>query len=289
MQIPNPDNTRQLELWHSYQRAKGKNGWLTLVQNIRNYSYFIRQLVRISFLKEFKRSYLGLLWLFILPIISAIIWILLNGAGIIKPGDTSISYPAYVLLSTSIWGFFVEIYKNTSNTFLAGGKMKLLARFPYEAFIVEKVIVHILRFVIPFVINIIVLLLFGVRFSWVALLFPLTLIPLLILGLSIGLVVSIFRVLLDDVAIFIDQAMGFLMFLTPVVYAPDIQIGFLSQLIHLNPLTYLVGFSRDVLIKGTFYEPGLWSICVLLTFIFFVITVRIFMIAEPRVIERLIK
>lgn len=138
-------------------------------------------------------------------------------------------------------------------------------------------------------INIIVLLLFGVRFSWVALLFPLTLIPLLILGLSIGLVVSIFRVLLDDVAIFIDQAMGFLMFLTPVVYAPDIQIGFLSQLIHLNPLTYLVGFSRDVLIKGTFYEPGLWSICVLLTFIFFVITVRIFMIAEPRVIERLIK
>ncbi|MEM9823517.1 MAG: ABC transporter permease [Bacteroidota bacterium] len=288
MKKSNANNPVQLREWHSSRKEKGASTWLRIYQNISNYSYFIRQLVRLSFLKEFKRSYIGLLWLFILPIVSAIIWIILNGAGIIQPGDTGIAYPAYVLLSTSIWGFFIEMYKNTSNIFLSGGKMKLLARFPYEAFIVEKLIVQSLRFVIPFAINIIVLLLFGVRFTWLALLFPLTLLPLLILGLAIGLIVSIFRVLIDDLAIFTDQAMSFLMFLTPVVYAPDIQLGFLSQLIHYNPLTYLIGFSRDVLTKGSWYEPGIWAICVLFSFLLLLIAVRIFVIAEPRVIERLI-
>ncbi|MCB0596481.1 MAG: ABC transporter permease [Lewinellaceae bacterium] len=262
--------------------------WRTILKNIRAYSFFIRQLVRINILKDFKRSYIGLLWLFILPVISVIIWILLNGAGIIEPGDTGIPYPAFVLLSTAIWGFFAEIYQSTSKIFTDRGNMMIMARFPHEVLVVERLLVHLIRFVIPFLINIVVLLLFGVRFTWLALLFPLTLLPLLILGVAIGLIVSLLRVVAVDIASLVDRGIGFLMFLTPVVYAPRIKVGWLSEAIRFNPLTYLVGFSRDVLTQGTFYEPATWGICILLTLIFFLFAARVFAAAEPKVMERLI-
>ncbi|MCP3933436.1 MAG: ABC transporter permease, partial [Bacteroidetes bacterium] len=244
--------------------------------------------VRINLLKEFKRSNIGLLWLFILPVLSAIIWILLNGAGIIEPGSTGIPYPAYVLLSTSIWGFFAGIYKSTSNIYLTGGNIKIMTRFPFELLLAERLLVHLIRFIIPLSINIAVLLFFGIRFTWSALLFPLTLMPLLLLGLAIGLVVSIMRVLAIDISILVDYCIGFLMFLTPVVYAPDIKVSLLAKATRFNPLTYMIGFSRDILTKASFYEPVIWGACAVSTLIIFLFAVRIFMIAEPRVIERMI-
>jgi len=262
--------------------------WSQISQNIRKYWFFTKQLVRINILADFKRSFVGLLWLFILPIISVIIWILLNGAGIIDPGDTGIPYPAYVLLSTSIWGFFAEIYKTSSNVVNNNGRMMIMTRFPHEILILERVIVHVVRFVIPFIVNIIVLYIFGIRLGWAALLFPLTLIPLLLLGLSIGMMVAIMRVIATDVSKMVDEGMRFLMFLTPIVYAPKVNVGWLSDVVHLNPLTYLIGFSRELLTQGSFYQPQAYMYCCLGTLVLFVLSLKIFLRVEPKVLERLI-
>ena len=217
--------------------------WPSLISRLRPYSFFIRQLVRISILKDFKRSYIGLFWLFIVPVLSVISWIMLNGAGIIDPGDSTIPYPAYVLLSTSIWGFFVGIYQSTSNILVGRGNMIVMTCFPHEVLVMEKIWVHFIRFTIPFLINIVALFLFGVPFTWLALLFPLTLLPLLLLGVGIGLIISLFRVVAVDLARLFDHGMGFLMFLTPVIYTPEIKISWLSKIVAYNPLAYLIGFS----------------------------------------------
>lgn len=270
------------------QKESFLDQWRAIIQNASAYSFFIFQLVRISFIGQFKRSFFGLLWLFLLPLIAVVAWVLLHGAGIVEPGDTNIPYPAFVLLSTSIWGFFADMAKSASTILNDRSGMIIMTRFPHEVLVVERVVVHVIRFIIPFLINIAVLLLFGVRFTWLVLLFPLTLLPLLLLGLALGLIVTLLRVVAFDLAKLFDQGINFLMFLTPVVYAPQVSISWLSKVIHYNPLTYLIGFSRDVLTEGTFYEPITWAFCFILSLIFFLFAVRIFLIAEKRMVERLI-
>lgn len=286
--IEQPNVPDSLPRLYPSQRGSFLNHWRIIVQNIRAYAFFIHQLVRISFIGEFKRSFFGLLWLFILPLIAVVAWVLLHGAGVVEPGATNIPYPAFVLLSTSIWGFFADIAKSSSRILNERSNMIIMTRFPHEVLVAERIVVHLIRFIIPFLINIGVLLFFGVRFTWLSLLFPLTLLPLLMLGLAIGLIVSLLRVVAFDLATLFDQGINFLMFLTPVVYAPEINISWLSKIIHYNPLTYLIGFSRDVLTQGTFYEPTAWAFCVFLTLIFFFLAVRIFLITETKIIERLI-
>ncbi|OAV44841.1 ABC transporter permease [Lewinella sp. 4G2] len=255
---------------------------------VSDYRYLVRQLVRIDLVTEYRRSFLGLTWLILMPLVSVVIWILLNRAGVLEPGQMDIPYPAYVLLSTSIWGFFSELYKACAKILESNGRLLLMTPFPPQTFVVSALIVHLIRFAIPFGLNIIVLLLFGVKFTWAALLFPFALIPLLLLAAAIGLIASLLKIVAMDLSKLADEGIRLLMFLSPVVYSPKLEVGGLSFIIDINPLTYLISFPRELLTSGTFYRPGLFAICALASLLFFLFALRFFRLAEPRVRERLI-
>lgn len=262
---------------------------LRVVGNIHKFQFFLGQLVRMNILGLYKNSFIGLFWLFIIPIVSIFIWLILNNGGIIEPGDTDIPYPAYVLLSTSIWAFFYDGYRNSSTIINRGASILIMNQIPGELLIAETIIVHVIKFSIPLGINLIALLFFGVKFSLVALLFPLALIPLLLAGISIGLLVAIFRVIATDLSNIADEGMKLLMFLTPVVYSPKINIGWLSEIIAYNPLTYLIGFPRNLLTTGKFYEPQLFLLCSAAVCLLFLFMLRFYLLMSPRVLERLVK
>ncbi len=257
-------------------------------RNIRRFSYLLRQLVIVDITNAYKRSFIGLSWLVITPIIGAFVWVLLNGAGVFNPGETAIPYPAYVLLSTSIWSLFHGSYQVTSNIITESGKFMITAKFPHEVLIVQQIIIHCINFIVPFLINILVLVIYGIKFSWAALLFPLTLIPLILLGTGIGLIVALLRVVAVDFSRLADQCLNLLMFITPIIYAPKIKLDWLANIVKYNPLTYLIGFSRDLLTTGVFAEFMLYLLFSFFSVIFFVICLRIFMKHEAKLLERLI-
>jgi lipopolysaccharide transport system permease protein len=256
--------------------------------NLYQYRYLSRQLVRSNLVGGYKKSFIGLGWMLILPLITVFTWILLNGAGVVEPGKTSIAYPAFILLSTSIWGFFMEIYRTSSNVLTDRGRVVVMNAFPYEVLLMEKIIVHLINFSIPLVLNIVVLLIFGVRFHWwTFILFPVSLLPLFLLGLGIGMIVAILRVIAVDICTLVDEGMKVLMFLTPVVYAPKIEGGWLATLNEYNPLAYLISFSRELLINGDFYKTQEYVLCSVLSFLFFYLTLRFYLNFSKRVLERI--
>lgn len=256
-------------------------------RNLKNYSFLTGNLVKFNIRSRYRRSFLGMSWLFIVPILSVVIWIMLKGSGVIEPGDTSIPYPAYVLLSTSIWGFFSELYRVSGNLLLGNGRILGLTDFPHEVLVAQSVIEHLIRFVIPFGVNIVVLLAFGVHLGWTALIFPVTLLPLLLLGLSFGLLTTLMRVVISDLANAFDYFIRFLMFVTPVIYSPKIKAGWLSRIVEYNPMTYLIGWSRDTLIgEPVIYGAGLW-ISIGLSIIIFLFSFIIFQKSEGKIVERL--
>lgn len=251
-------------------------------------SFLVSQLVKVNIKRTYKRSFIGLSWMVITPIFSVIAWVLLHGAGIMSPGDTGIPYPAYVLLSTSIWAFFLGAYQSCSKVLMDGSRLIVTVHFPHEVLVLEKVVVHVINFIIPFMVNIVVLLLYGISFSWVSILFPLTLLPLLALGMSLGLVVALLRVVAVDLAQMVDRFMQLVMFITPVIYAPKVSMPGLATIVNFNPLTYLLGFSRELLTKGTFYEPTSYFIVSILSLLLLLLAFGIFTKFERKLAERML-
>jgi homopolymeric O-antigen transport system permease protein len=259
----------------------------TVFRNVKQYRFLLKEMVKATLTSQYKRSLLGISWLFITPVLTILAWLLLHSSGIFNPGDTGIPYPAYVLLSTAIWTFFVSFYKLISDALILNGKLFIQLRFPHELLIWEKMIIAVINFTIPLLVSIIVLLFFDVSFSWHIVLFPFALIPLMLFGAAVGIFFSLLKVVAIDLNNFFDHVIILLMYATPVVYSERIDSKLLQSIMEWNPLTYLISFPRELLISGHFYAPVKFLYVSLGVTVLFLFMLRYFLKAESKVIERL--
>ncbi|AEV32721.1 ABC transporter permease [Owenweeksia hongkongensis] len=247
----------------------------------------IKQLLFLSLTEQYKKTLLGSIWLVINPILSILIWLIMNYSGIYQPGETTIPYVGYLLLSMSIWLFFVSFFKHLATGVTESGRMLMEAPFEMEAKLVEKVLLNIVNFAIPLTINMVVLIIMGVSFGWSSLWFLPTLIPLMLLGISIGVFFSLIEVVFNDIYLIVNQGMNVLMFLTPVVYTTKVNSEFLQTIIYYNPLTYLISIPRDLLIGAPIEDwSGYWvsSGFALLVFVF---VMHFFFNSVYKIVERI--
>jgi len=261
---------------------------LVMFGNIHASKELIWQLFVRDFIAVYKKSFLGVGWLFISPIIGIISWVFMNATGVLNPGDTGIPYPAYVLLSTSIWGLFMGFYSSAAGTLGAGGGFIMQVKYPHEALLIKQVAQHVATFLIGFLMNIVVLLIFHVIPSWKIIFFPAVALPLFFLGAGIGLIIAVISVVAVEVQRIFDTVFGFLIFLTPVIYSPNFSNPFLKTVTEINPLTYLIGGVRDMIVYGRIDHWERFLYATAFSLLIFIISWRLFYVSEEKVIEKMI-
>jgi lipopolysaccharide transport system permease protein len=237
---------------------------------------------------SYKKSFIGAGWIFIAPIMGVISWVFYNSTGILKPGDVGIPYPAYVLLSTSIFGLFGGFFTAASGTLTAGSGFITQVNYPHDALLIKQAMLQLANFAIVFFINIVVLFSFGVVPSLCIFLLPLLILPIFFIGSAIGLFACVIEVVASDINKVITFIIGLLLYITPVIYSSKVQNLFLQKMIKWNPLTYLIGGARDMIIYGKMDHMDTYLICAGVSFLLFLFSWRIFYITEQRVIEKMI-
>jgi lipopolysaccharide transport system permease protein len=262
--------------------------WGVIFRNILNSRDLIWYLYLRDLFANYRRSFIGSVWLILSPLMGVISWVFLNQTGFIDPGELEVPYVVYVLVGTSIWRLFMNIYTDASATLLDSKKIISQISYPHEVIFVQKILITVTNYLVTFVINLIVILVFGVSLSWNVLFFPLVLIPLLLFGSGLGLIVALIGVVVDDLKKIINLMMGLLLWITPVVYSTKLDSPLVQAIIPWNPLTYFISSARDIVITGNLYEPRIFYIFSGLSFVFFLIALRLFWVSENRLVERLI-
>ena len=262
--------------------------WSVMAKNVINSKELIWQLFKRDFFASYKKSFIGITWIFVAPIMGIASWVFLNMTGMLQPGDVGIPYPAYVLVGTSIWGLFMGFFNSANETLSAGQELVMQVNYPRETLLFKQTAQHLANFLITFIINIAVLVVIGVVPSWKIIFFPLVVLPLFFLGAAIGLVASMIAIVAVDISRMINMGMGLMMYLTPVIYSDKVNNHLAQSIIKWNPLTYLVCSARDIIIYGSLYKPVGYFICLVLSFLLFMISWRLFYVSEDRIIERMI-
>ena len=147
---------------------------------------------------------------------------------------------------------------------------------------------HLANFLLGFVLNLIILVAFGVVPSWKIVFFPVVIFPLFLLGAGIGLVVSVFSVVAVDLKKGFNVLFGLLMYITPVIYSDQVDNELLQRVMKYNPLTYLVGNVRDLIIYGRFENVDRFVYSGGFALVVFMLSWRFFYISEDKVIEKMI-
>ena len=271
---------------------KTLQSWASMLTSIipgyKRYQFVVSQLVKVDLFNQYKKSYIGLLWLFFEPVYTVIIWIFMHLSGIIEPGESAVPYAVFVLLSTAIWSFFLNSFKATGNVLETNNRLITTARFPYHVLITSKCISYVTTFIIFFGFILIFLFSTSVTPDWRHLILPFTLIPLFLLGATMGLWNSLLKVVAIDFSKAFEYIVNLLKYSTPVIFTPKVESALLQTLSQNNPLSYLIGVPRDILLDTQLYSVLTYIWITIVVAVIFVLTVIYFQRKSKLIIERII-
>jgi len=235
---------------------------------------------------QYRQSLLGYAWAFVPPIFTSLIWIFLQSQKVLGVGDTGMPYIVFVITGTVLWQTFVEALNSPLQMVNESRSMLTKINFPREALLLAGIGQVLFNFMIRALLLVAVMLWFQISPHASLLLAPLGVAALILLGISLGLLLTPLGMLYQDVG----RGLGFLtaawFFLTPVIY-PVPTASFAATLIELNPVTPLLVATRDWLVIGSthLWPAFLWVLGVSLVLL--LVGWIQYRIAMPHLISRM--
>ena len=258
------------------------------VREIYRYRHLVWSLFARDFRAQFKQNLLGYLWAIIMPMLSVFGFVYMSYIGVLRPGDTGVPYPVYAFVGTSIWGFLTSTIALMGNGLKSQSDLIMRTNVPKIALAASSLATIFYGVLVNLALILGMLLFFGIPLTWSSLLFLALILPMILLGVGIGLMTSVLGVIVKDANNMVLQPLVIMMYLTPVVFlAKNIHAGLLHTIIMGNPLTYLVDLPRSILLgQETSYWPEFLGAS-LLALIVLLAGARVFEIVQDLIAERL--
>ena len=235
---------------------------------------------------QYRQSILGYVWAIIPPLLASLPFVFLNSQGVVSMGETKIPYAAYAMIGTIIWQVFVDALSTPLKTVSSAKSMLARINFPREALLLAGLGTVIFNFLIRFVLLIGVFAWFKIMPPPIALLLPLGVLALTVMGFMIGVLLTPLGLLYNDVQQTIPIAATFLMLLTPVLYTQP-KSGLAGTITAWNPLTPLVMTTRDWITVGTTSHLLGFSIVSISACFLLFLGWLVYRVALPHVVSRI--
>lgn len=232
---------------------------------------FIKRDIKVTY----KQTIMGPLWFFIQPLITTLMFLLVFGR-IAKISTDGIPPILFYLSGITIWNYFSESLRLTSDTFVKNAGLFGKVYFPRIIAPIAVVSSNLVKFLIQFVLFLAVYLYFVFTTNTVIpnitlLLLPIYIIILAFLALAFGLIISAMTTKYRDLTFLIQFGIQLWMYITPVIY-PISSIPIKYQIyININPVSHIVeAFKYGFTGSGTFSVNGLLYATIFAIILFFV-------------------
>lgn len=276
---------RTVDLLYTPQgvRRSGVGGWQIMFEELVESRRLIWLLILRDISIRYRQSVLGYVWAVVPQIATVAVFAFLHSSRVLPIGGTKIPYLAYALWGISVWQLFAGCLANCANSLSASGSLVTKINFPREALVIAALGQPVFDFLVRMVPAVAVFIWCGVLPSWQSLLLPLFLLPVVLLALGLGFVLSISNLVVRDTANALGTVLTIGMFLTPVLYPPPVRWPF--YLINfLNPLSPLLAASQDVIAQGFLTQPEMFVAACIVSMTLFLVGWRVFRITILRVI-----
>lgn len=195
---------------------------------------------------QYRQSILGIFWMFIPPIATAVLLAVGKSNAIINPGKTDLPYPFYVFFSMALWEVFISSLNGPMTAMTSNRGILTKVRFPHAAIVIADMTKLCFTTGIRLILIATAFVVFKVPVGWTTLLAPLALFMLMLLGTGFGLLLAPIGLLYRDIANSMQYiALGWLA-LTPVTYPPNNYPGIFATTVRLNPVTPVIVTIREL-------------------------------------------
>ena len=213
------------------------------------YKDLLIELVKREIKARYKQSILGYAWVILVPIINLIVLSVVFSF-FVKIPTGGIPYPIFLFVALVPWMFTANSISLATRSLLANKTLITKISLPREIFPISSIISKFIDFILYFLVLLVMTFFFGVHLQLTLLYIPLIfgVQTLLIMGISFFL--SAVNVFYRDVENLLEVALMAWMYLTPVLYPPELVPAVYRTIYNLNPLTPIVDAYRNTFLYG---------------------------------------
>ncbi len=241
-------------------------------KNFNKYRFLLGELVKKDIKLKYRRSYLGILWTLLEPLLTTAVLTVVFSNLLGRGGKT---FPVYILTGRLLYTFFSNATKAAMKSVRSNSAMIKKVYVPKYIYPFSSILSNYVIFLISLIILFLAAILFSVMPTWYLLQILVPLVMILILSLGVGMILATLAVFFRDLEYLWSVALMLIMYTCGIFYhVEDLKLGEHAWIFNLNPLYLIIvnfrdavfgnPLNREALILSAVYSFGALLIGILL-------------------------
>lgn len=238
-----------------------------IVSLVRN-RFILRRMVYTNFKTRYRRSYLGVVWSMLNPLLNMIVFVTIFSSLFSYRVP---HYPLYILSGNMIFGFFSKSTSDSMMQIIRNAKMIRRVYIPKTVYILAGIGINGINLILTFVPFVLIALVdrLNININIVYIIPAIILLTGFVIGMS--LVVATITTYLVDFSQIWSVILTLWTYLTPLFYPETIIPENMLNIYRMNPMYCYVRLFRDPLVNGTVPEIAIWIKGIVYSFLILII------------------
>ena len=243
------------------------------IREIIKYKEFLKSNVKKDVRGKYKGSFLGILWSFINPLLSVLVYaIVFHYIMRFKIEH----YLIYLIAGIIPWNFFTTALNTGMNSILFNADIIKKVYFPRIILPISSVSSCLINFLISCIIVVVFAFFSGVGISIYLLLFPIIALIQYVFTLGVVFILSAIEIYVRDIEHIINFFVSMLFYVTPILYTTDYVPEQFKIILRINPMSYIIEAYHSIFYYKTLPNMCDLSIIFILSIVVFFLGYKIF-------------
>ena len=214
-----------------------------MLESIKKYSFLLSELVKKGIRLKYRRSYLGVIWSLIEPLMTTVVLVIVFGTLF---NNKNPSYPLYIIIGRLIYSFFSAGTKGALTSIRNNAGMIKKVYVPKLLYPLSSILFNFVITSISFIVLVGIMIYCRVVPTWHILQFIPAVLLVLLLTFGVGIILCTLNVFFRDIEYLWNVLLLIIMYMSAIFYYPErILDSKYAFILNLNPLFQIIKLSRD--------------------------------------------
>lgn len=237
------------------------------------YWYVIRELTSREIKRKYARSYLGVIWSVLNPLLTMIVLSAVFSTMFRKSIE---NYPVYYLTGNIIWQLYNGVTRSSMTVLVDNKNLLIKTKIPRIVFVLSRSYTALTNFFFSCIAYAFILAVFRMKLSWTWLLFFVDLVFIMLFSIGLGALLSILYVFFADIKHLYGVFLTLLMYLSAIFYPVDRLPTVMQVVLGYNPVYMFIYFMRTAIMECRIPETKIWIKMIIWSLSMFVVGISVF-------------
>ncbi len=250
----------------------------------KEYFFVLKELVGREIKRKYARSYLGILWSVLNPLLSMAVLSLIFSYIFSRSIE---NFPIYYLTGYVLWLLFAEATRSAMTVLVDNKQLLIKVRMPKQVLTLSRIFTALANFLYSLIAFALMLAVFRMVPSIHIVAFPVIVALMMLFCIGVGYILSIVYVFFGDVKHLYSVILTLWMYMSALFYPVDILPEYVQRIININPIYSYVESARECIMYHHFPSGMMWLEMAAWGFGIFLLGLYVFRKNENKIMQRL--